>query len=103
MSSLRESDEARRAEERGRISVSWFGGGIAFASSHALRRRNSYAALKRRSSTSVSVQISSFFRKLFHYSCSKNVFWADKCAPVSNSNPRRKAQNIMLAESANGP
>lgn len=28
---------------------------------------------------------------------------ADKCAPVSNNSPERKAQNIRLADRANGP
>ncbi len=37
------------------------------------------------------------------YSCFKKIFCADKCAPVSNNSPKRNAQNIMLAESANGP
>ena len=35
------------------------------------------------------------------YTLSRSL--ADKCAPVSNSSPVRKAQNIRLADSANGP
>ena len=33
----------------------------------------------------------------------KNIFCADRCAPVNNRSPERNAQNIMLTESANGP
>src|SRR6516225_388847 len=29
--------------------------------------------------------------------------WADRCAPVSSSSPDRKAQNMRVTESENGP
>ena len=35
------------------------------------------------------------------YTLSRSL--ADKCAPVSNSSPVRKAQNIRLADRAKGP
>jgi hypothetical protein len=37
------------------------------------------------------------------HSCFKKIFCADKWAPVSNNNPDRNAQNIMLTDKANGP
>ena len=37
------------------------------------------------------------------YSCLRKIFCAERCAPVSSSNPDRNAQNIMLTEIANGP
>ncbi len=37
------------------------------------------------------------------HSCFRKIFWAERWAPVSNSNPDKNAQNIMLTEIANGP
>ena len=38
-----------------------------------------------------------------NYSCLRKIFCAERCAPVSSSNPDKNAQNIMLTEIANGP